>query len=99
MDKQSRAFVQAVKDAATEFAATRDEKRFDYTVNSAREALLNYVAPAAGAIEGKPKIGYGGAKGLAVLQALAAHSRLEGGSGRRGCRLQRGQGERSHSFP
>ena len=73
MDKQSRAFVQAVKDAATEFVATRDEKRFDYNVNSARETLLNYVAPAAGAIQGKPKIGYGGAKGLAVLQALATH--------------------------
>ena len=74
MDKQSRSFVQAVKDAATEFAATRDERRFDYSVTSAREAVLNYVASAAGAIEGKPKIGYGGAKGLAVLQALAAHS-------------------------
>ena len=50
-----------------------NEKRFDYTVTSARESLQNYVAPAADAIEGKPKIGYGGAKGLAVLQALAAH--------------------------
>ena len=99
MDKQSRSFVQAVKDAATEFAATRDERRFDYSVTSAREAVLNYVAVRRWCDRGQTEDWVWRREGASRTSSACGPQRLEGGSGRRGRWLQRRPGERSHSFP
>jgi hypothetical protein len=73
MKKHEKEFVAAVRAAAESYVAHLDRESLVASVLSAADELASCV-PIAGAVEGKPKIGYGGTKGMAVLVALAEHT-------------------------